>query len=165
MTCAMDKSTVAGFKNIENKILPSGQGILECFLHRGQNFGTVRPAILKIPLTVQILQNDRVIFWVAVVINPKLVGLATGFKLKIMTPSSRGDNKHLIPIYQAEDHYYTTALIDPINYLNGRGNFSAYPDIVTLPANHSFILNFTQPVLNTDTILIKYPNANHRLTP
>lgn len=46
MTCAMDKSTVAGFKNIENKILPSGQGILECFLHRGQNFGTVRPAIL-----------------------------------------------------------------------------------------------------------------------
>jgi hypothetical protein len=101
---------------------------------------------------------------VAVVINPKIVGLATGFKLKIMTPSSRGDNKHLIPIYQAEDHYYTTAFINPINYLDGIGTFTATPNIVTLPADHKFVLKFTQPVLNTDTILIKYPTSNHRLT-
>lgn len=78
MTCAVDKDVIPNIVNIENKVV-NGLGLLECFLHRGQNFGKVQPAVLKIPLTVPLKSGDRVIFWVAVAINPKISGLATGF--------------------------------------------------------------------------------------
>ncbi|KAL4505213.1 hypothetical protein ABPG72_016280 [Tetrahymena utriculariae] len=133
-----------------------------CNIFKGnhaQDYPRGQPVVIKILVGKNIIQGEKIDFFIAYIENPLIVNQVVGIKLSIRR-SCRDDYPafHCI-MYHAEHQYRTTNPIPLSSYLNA-GTFTAVPNTVTLSASHFFTLTPTQNINPLQYILIQYP-SNH----